>query len=823
MSGMSNGRWSGQFPSAETVRVVRSLLLLLLLMSGAHSALAQQPRTTATVQGTVVAADGGTPLDQVLVGLMGTTRATTTDAAGRFSLAIPTDQALVLEARRLGFAPVRLPVAELRAGEVRTLTFRLQATRLADVNVIGRTEDTDIREQMIARIDPAVAKLLPSPTGDFNRVLATLPGVQANNELSSTYNVRGGNYDENLIYVNGIEIYRPFLVTSGQQEGLSFVNPDLADKVDFSAGGWQPRYGDKLASVLAVEYKRPTRFGASAGGSLTGGTLHIESPSRNGRFTFLGGVRYRDTRYILRSLQTSGNYLPRFFDAQGYVTANLGPRGDSTRTTLGLLVSGARNNFLFEPTNRETTFGTINRVVRLTIFYDGRERMQYDTWQGGLNLRHRFSERLTGELLANYVRSDEREFRDLEGAFRFSDVNTDPDSRDFNQPVRQRDVGSRLDHARNVLNARIATAEARATWLPGAGHRVQGGLKVGRERIDDQLDEYGFLDSADYITELTSLATTLRLPSTRVQTYAQHTWEIDSARTLTYGVRAHHWSVNGQTVVSPRAQYSWRARKPGLTYRLAAGVYQQPPFYRELRDLSGQLNTALRAQRSYHLIGGTAYQFRQFGRPFLFTTEIYAKYLDNVVPYDIDNVRLRYFARNNATAYAAGADVRLSGEFIKGTESWLSLGVLTTRERIRQPGVAYPNRYVRRPTDQRVQLGIMFQDQLPANPTFRMQLFNVIGTGLPFSPPNAPEFRGTTKLSRLYWRTDIGFSKLIALEAGDGPVRLRSLWISFEVLNLLAKSNLVSYSYVQDADAVTYAVPNYLSQRVFNLRVTANF
>ncbi|MBC7447175.1 MAG: TonB-dependent receptor [Hymenobacteraceae bacterium] len=795
--------------------------LLIGLLPGIAGA---QAPTTATVQGTVVAADGGAAVEQVLVGLVGTTRSATTDAAGHFSLAVPTDQALLFEARRVGFAALRLPVAALSPGQVRTLTFRLQATQLGGVKIYGRTDATDVRDQIsLTKIDPAISKLLPSPTGDFNRILATLPGVQANNELSSTYNVRGGNYDENLIYVNGIEIYRPFLVTSAQQEGLSFVNPDLAQKVDFSSGGWQPRYGDKLSSVLAVEYKRPTKFGASAAASMTGGTAHVESLSRNGRFTYLGGVRYRDTRYILRSLQTTGNYQPRFFDAQGYVTANLGPKGDSARTTLGLLVSGARNDFRVTPTSRETTFGTINKVVRLTIFYDGRERMQYDTWQGGLNLRHRFSERFSTELLANYVRSDEREFRDIEAAFRFSDVNTDPDSKDFNQSIRQRDVGSRFNHARNVLRARIATTEARATWLPAGAHRVLAGVKVGREQITDELDEYGFLDSADYVTDLTNLTTTLRLPSTRVQAYAQHTWEIDSARTLTYGVRVHHWSVNGQTVVSPRAQYSWRTPRPGLTFRIAAGVYQQPPFYRELRDLSGQLNTGLRAQRSYHLTGGTAYEFRQFGRPFLLTTEVYAKYLDNVVPYDVDNVRLRYFARNNATAYAAGADIRLSGEFIKGTESWFSLGVLTTRERIREPGVAYPNRYVRRPTDQRVQLGIMFQDQLPSNPTFRLQLFNVIGTGLPFSPPNEPAFRGTAKLSRLFWRTDIGFAKLIALEAGEGRIRLRSLWISFEVLNLLAKNNLVSYSYVQDTDAITYAVPNYLTQRIFNLRLAAAF
>jgi Carboxypeptidase regulatory-like domain/TonB-dependent Receptor Plug Domain len=807
----------------RTIFGKQCLLFVLLMGIGLPVSVSAQQTTTATISGTVVAADGGAPLEQVVVGIVGTTRGTTTDADGAFRISVSTDQALVIEARRLGFSPLRMPVAALSPGQNRVIVFRLQATRLNDVQVYGRNDATDVREQSIVKIDPRITKTLPSPFGEFNRVLTTLPGVQASNELSSTYNVRGGNYDENLIYVNGIEIYRPFLVTSGQQEGLSFVNPDLVEKIEFSSGGWQPKYGDKLSSVLAVQYKRPTKFGASATGSFTGGALHVEAPSRNGRVTYLGGVRYKDSRYVLRSLQTQGNYFPRFFDAQLYVTTNLGPRGDSTRTTLAVLASGARNNYLFEPTNQITNFGTINKVVRLTIGYDGRERMQYDTWQGGLNLTHRFRDNFSMELLASYVRSDEREFRDVEASYLLSDVNTDPDSKDYNQAIRQRGIGSRFSHARNVLRARIATSELRANWQPAAGHRVLAGIKAGRERITDELNEYGFLDSADYVNQLTNLFTTLELPSDRIQGYAQHTWEIDSSRTLTYGVRAHYWSVNGQTTVSPRVQYSWRARKPGLTFRVAGGLYQQPPFYRELRDMQGQLNRDLRAQRSYHLTGGTAYEFKQWGRPFMLTTEVYAKYLTDVVPYDVDNVRLRYFAQNNATAYAAGADIRLSGEFIKGAESWFSLGVMTTRERITDSAGLYPKRYIRRPTDQRVQLGIMFQDHLPSNPTFRLQLFNVIGTGLPFSPPNEPKFRGTTKLSRLYWRTDIGFAKLIALDAGEGKVRLRSLWISFEILNLLAKNNLISYNYVQDNDGITYAVPNYLSQRIFNLRAVATF
>lgn len=776
--------------------------------------------------GTVRTADGSGRLEQVVIGVVGTSIGIATDSSGRFRLSVPAGRALIVEARRLGYTPQRLPVSSLQLGEQRTLNITLapDARQLGNVTVRGRTDASDIREQAsLTRIDPIITRTMPTPFGEFNRVLATLPGVQAQNELSSTYNVRGGNYDENLVYVNGLEVYRPFLISSGQQEGLSFVNPDLVEKIDFSSGGWQPRYGDKLSSVLAVDYRKPTRFGASAQASLTGGTIHLEAPTRNGRFTYLVGARYKDSRYVLRSLPTQGQAMPRFFDAQAYLNANLGPKGDSTRTTLSLLVNGARNDYRFEPASSETSFGTVNRTVRLVIGYVGRERLRYDTWQTGLNLRHRFSDRFSTEVLTSYVHSDEREFRDVEAGYRFCDVNTNPDSPDFNECVRERDAGSRFDHSRNVLRVRLATAETRATWKPSAPHQIQAGVKASREEIRDQLEEYRFNDSADYVIAPTNLFTTLNLTSTRLQGFVQHTWDIDSARTLTYGFRAHHWSINGQTVVSPRVQYSQRTRRPGLTWRLAAGLYQQPPFYRELRALNGSLNLNLQAQRSYHVIASTHYEFKQFNRPFQLTLEGYAKYLTNVVPYDVDNVRLRYFAQNNATAYAVGFDARLNGEFIKGAESWFSLGVLTTREKINDPTRPFPRRYVRRPTDQRVQLGIMFQDHLPDNPSVRLSLFNVIGTGLPFSPPNEPAFRGTTELTRLYWRTDIGFSKVIVVAAGEHSRGLRSLWLTAEILNLLAKNNLVSYNYVQDLSGITYAVPNYLSQRIFNLRAVASF
>ncbi|GAA4386357.1 TonB-dependent receptor [Hymenobacter koreensis] len=827
-------------------------LRTLLLMPAAglvvpHAAQAQETASPARIElrGTVRDA-AGQPLEQVSVALEGQPGGTNTDAAGRFRLVVPRLEAgkgAVLVLRRLGYVSLRrvLTAEQLTAGSELSFSLQADARNLGDVTVRGRRQE-DTREQIsITQLDPRTAKELPSAFGDFNKVLTTLPGVVANNELTSTYSVRGGNYDENLVYVNGIEVYRPFLVTAAQQEGLSFINPDLVDRVQFASGGWQPRYGDKLSSVLNVDYKQPKRRAASVTASMVGGALHLEEVSKSGRVSYLAGLRYKNAQYVLRSLrQNQGAYDPTYADGQLYISAALGPDTDRQRTTLGLLTTMASNNFRFAPQTGQATFSSgLNQFQRLFIFYDGRERMQYNTYQGGLNLTHHFSSRLTGEVLLGGLVSREQELRDVEAAYRFADVNSNPRSPDFNQVVRQRDVGSRFDHSRNSLLARIGNLEARGTYDPNERHTLRWGVKAGVESINDRLNEYTFIDSADFVPvqRFTRLVTDLDLTSERYQAYAQHTVRFDSLRTLTYGARLHYWSVNGQLVASPRVQYAVTSRRNrNLSYKAAAGMYHQPPFYRELRDLEGQLNRELRAQRSVHFITGTEYRFEQWGRPFQFTGEVYFKYLTDVIPYDVDNVRLRYFARNMATAYAAGLDTRISGEFVPGAESWFSLGLLTTRENLEgdsltvrdEAGNAIGKKeqgYVRRPTDQRLNLGVYFQDHLPNNPSVRGYVNLVFGTGLPFSPPGLPELRGTTSLTRSYKRVDLGVSKV--LSARNDQMRKfyqpESLWLGLEVLNVLAANNVAGYSYVQDLNARTYAVPNYLSQRVINLRLIARF
>ncbi|MCC3152987.1 TonB-dependent receptor plug domain-containing protein [Hymenobacter sp. BT770] len=837
---------------------------LVLMLVAPAGVLAQNPLPSpaqapaagyVTIIGTLRDANG-LPLELAAVGVEGQPGGTNTTAEGDFSLQVRVPapgQSAILLVRRLGYLPLRVTLKlPADAGEPLRLTMRLDVRALSGVKVTGRSDQADTREQVsITHINPRTAKEIPSAFGDFNAILKTLPGVTSNNELSSTYNVRGGNYDENLVYVNGFEIYRPFLVTSAQQEGLSFINPDMVKQVEFSSGGWQPKYGDKLASVLSIDYKTPEKFAASLTASLVGGAAHTEARSANGRVSYLAGVRYKNAQYVLRSLkQAQGGYNPTFYDAQAFVNIGLGKKDDMQRTTLGLLGVVAHNDYRFSPETGQATFSTgTNQFTRVFIAYDGRERMQFDTYQSGFNLKHDFSANLQMELLGSALISREFEYRDVEAAYRFADINRDPTSPDFNQTVRERNIGSQFKHSRNHLTAQIYTAETRGRWTPTSAHTVRWGAKIGREKIEDTIDEYSFADSADFVPDARRLRlrSDLSLLSTRSQGFVQDTWSLDSLRTLTYGARAHYWTTNGQLVISPRVQYSQISRShPNRSLKAAVGVYYQPPFYRELRDQQtiqlgvqqAYLNPELRAQKSYHFIVGKEISFQQFGRPFKFSAEAYYKYLTDVVPYDVDNVRLRYFAKNNAKAYAAGFDTRLSGEFVKGAESWFSLGVLTTREDVNGDSISSfdangkeisrrSKGFIRRPQDQRLNVGVFFQDHLPNNPSVRGYVNLVFGTGLPFSPPNQPDLRGTNALERSYKRVDLGFSKVIGLKNTDAPkahfYSFESLWLGLEILNVLAANNVAGYSYLQDVNGVTYSVPSYLSQRLVNLRLIARF
>ncbi|WP_242928206.1 TonB-dependent receptor [Pontibacter vulgaris] len=807
-----------------------SVWLFILLPLGVS---AQQ----ATVSGTVTG-EAKQPLELATIGIKGTTLATQTDNQGKFIIKVPADQDLIVLVRYLGYKEQERSL-RLQPGQSINLQFILQpdARQLNTVDVRGKNTD-DTREQVsVTKLDPRLTKELPSAYGDFNKILVTLPGVRSNNELSSTYTVRGGNYDENLVYVNGIEIYRPFLVTNAQQEGLSFVNPDLVGNIEFSSGGWQPKFGDKLSSVLNIVYKKPQTFAGSVTGGLTGGTMHLESASKNKKVTYLLGLRHKNGQYMLQGLQTDGQYKPKFSDAQAYVTVDLTKDSiTSNRTSLSILTSYAQNDYVVEPESRVTTFGTRQTPLRLQVGFDGHELMKYTTYQLGLNLSHRFTDDFLSELILSVVQSREREFRDLEAGYRLCDVNTE-NGDNYGECLQERGIGSQYDYARNALLARIATAENRNSWQLNSKNRFEFGLKAGIEKMDDELHEYGFRDSADYVSPSYFLTSDLNMNSQRYNAYAQHTYEIDSLKTITYGLRAAYWSFNKEFIITPRVQYSFITKhNPDLSFKAAVGLYYQPPFYRELRNFEGVINQNLKAQRSLHAIVGSDYMFKAWDRDFKLTAEAYYKHMTNVVPYDIDNVRLRYYAQNNAKAYAAGFDIRVNGEFIKGAESWLSLGVLSTKENLDNDSTFVyngngdiagkkPLGYIRRPTDQLLNVGVYFQDHLPDNPTIRMYLNLVYNSGLPFGPPNRPEYRNAFS-GKSFKRVDIGFSKVIVLGddlAEKNKFSLESLWIGLEVLNLIDAKNRVSYTYVDDLNGVTYAVPNFLTGRRLNLRFIARF
>ena len=740
----------------------------------------------------------------------------------------------------IGYQPAFIPITFAGADtfSLGIITLSSQAAEVGSVDVNAK-RDQSLREAGMTTLDPTLATKIPSPFGDFNRILATLPGVVANNELSSQYTVRGGNFDENLVYVNDIEIYKPFLVKNGQQEGLSFINPDMVDKVEFSSGGWQAKYGDKLSSVLNVRYKTPTANKGSVTLGLLTQSAHAELASKNARLSFVGGIRRKSAQYLLqrtfltRGFDVQGQYKPRFVDYQGYLNYKLVIPADGKRLKkfdIGWLSAVADNLYKVTPEEQQTDFGTISGVLRLNVAFEGREVLKYTTIQNGLNFKADWG-RFRSDLAISYVHTFEQERNDLEGGYRLCDVQNDPSKDNFNKCILTRGAGTNYVFARNYLEADIISGLNRNYLDIDSSMRLEFGVGISHERIRDKIYEYSFIDSADYISSETPVDTRLTTSSNRLQAYVQNTQKL-GRQTITYGVRLNYWSLTNQVLISPRVQWARRMTEDGRwILKASAGLYQQPAFYRELRERDGTLVKTTKAQKSYHFVAGSDYSIKIWDRPFRFVSEAYYKALPSIIPYDVDNVRLRYLPSIKGKAYAYGADLRLSGEFIKGTESWFSLSYLSTKENIEGDSLTdeitkakSPRGYLRRPSDQRVTLGVFFQDYLPNNPTFRVYLNTIIGTGLPFGPPGNINYRAALR-GPTYRRIDIGFSKVIGL--GDKSTTMgryfETIWIGVDVLNLVGSNNTVSYTWIKDFNANQFAIPNYLSARFFNLKVRADF
>jgi len=803
-------------------------------------------------------------VEQVNISISGYPGGTSTGNDGSYSLEVPANKHLLIIYSFIGYKTDTAYI-KVNAGEKLRVnrTINTIATELGSIVV----EDKQLRNTNLTRIDARAVNALPTASGGIEALLKTLPGVVSNNELSSQYSVRGGNYDENLVYVNDIEIYRPFLVRSSQQEGLSFLNSDLVSSVLFSAGGFEARYGDKLSSVLDIKYKRPTQFAASASASLLGASAHAEGVSKNKRFTYLAGARYKTNQYLLNALETKGSYKPVFLDFQSLFTYNI-----SEKLELSVLGYISSNTYNLTPESRETKFGTLFNPLRLKIYFDGREADKFNSNMGAVTLTHRYSRDLQIKWIASAYNSSETEAYDILAQYYIALLENQPGSNDSIEVIETKGVGGFFNHARNQLDMTVLNTENRYSYSKGKNYALWG-IKYQREMIHDRISEWQLIDSAGYSTPNVtgipgqpgnlndfvlnySLKTASDISSNRFTAFAQNTWTLDndsSSLAVTAGIRFHYWDYNRQFFASPRASISYKPRwKKDIMLRLSAGYYYQPPFYRELRNLQGELNPSLRAQKSIQFVAGSDWNFAAWGRQFKYVTEIYYKHLTDLVPYQVDNVRIQYLGINGSKGYAYGIDMKVNGDFVKGVESWASLSYMKTAEdlyddyyvqsynaagEVIHKGITediiavrsdtiLPG-YIPRPTDQRITFGLFFQDFLPMDPTFKMNIGLYFGSGLPTGAPNTPLFTHTRRLPP-YRRIDIGLSKQIigteALQPKSGFFKgFKSLWITAEILNLLQVDNTISYTWVRDFKNNQYGVPNFLTPRQINIKIGAQF
>ena len=830
----------------------RFLFIVFLFFSVKSNA-----QSTATVYGTITDTENG-PIEEVVVSIVGSSQpAVYTDKKGKYSYTVPADQEVTVAFFHLSHIKEQLTV-KLRVNEIlevnRSLVFK---------NTITEVEVTDKnRFQEITRLDPLNITHIPTASQDFNAILFTLPGVSNRNELSSAYSVRGGNFDENLVYVNDIEVYRPFLVRSGQQEGLSFINPDMVSSVLFSAGGFEAKYGDKMSSVLDVQYRRPRKFAGTVSGSLLGGSLHLEGASKDYRFTWLVGTRYKTNQYLLKSLDTKGQFKPSFIDAQGFFTYDL-----TTNWELDVLTNYSSNKYQIVPESRETDFGTLNQALRLKIYFDGQEVDKFQTMLGAISaVYHDHNEKIRLKFIASAFNSKEAEAFDIQGQYYISELETDFGKPNFGEEVGERGVGTFLNHARTNLSAYVFSGEHKGTYRITRNKQALWGIKYSNENISDNLKEWKYVDSAGFSLPIADpqeiilqdvVRQKINLSSNRFSGYLQGILSKElkdtSSISLTAGIRANYWDLNKQFLFGPRATFGFKPNwKRDFLFKLSSGYYYQPPFYRELRDQQGTINYNIKAQTSIHFVLSSDYNFKAWNRPFKFIAEAYYKYLDNIIPYEIDNVRIRYSAKNNARGYATGIDFKVNGDFIKGIESWASLSIMQTKEDLKDdfyydyfnsdgekiiPGytfnkiavdsVRHEPGYIPRPTDQRVSFGLFFQDQMPGIPDLKMHLNLLFGSGVPFGPPHSERYKQVFRMPP-YRRVDIGFSYQVLKEKREVKEKsigkyLKSVWMSLEVFNLLGTNNTVSYIWVSDVTNRQYAVPNYLTQRQLNLRMIVKF
>jgi len=672
-----------------------------------------------------------------------------------------------------------------------------------------------------------IDKLASAGGESIEYLLKTLPGVSSNNELSSQYSVRGGNFDENLVYINDIEVYRPTLIRSGQQEGLSVINPDLVSSVLFSAGGFDARYGDRLSSVLDIKYKTPQSFEASADASLLGTTAHIANTSKNKKLSYLAGFRYKTSRYLLASLDTEGDYNPKYSDFQALVNYRF-----NSKWSLHLWANISKNQYGFKPKDRETNFGTISNALQLKMYFDGQEKDEYTTDMEALSLKFHPCSKSMFQLIANRYATTEQERFDIQAQYYLQDLYVSQGG-DKDESIENLGIGTYLDHANNELERKVNSIKLKADQSLGNLH-LQWGIKALHEKIDDRINEWQYRDSAGYSIPFSDSRTMLAysrnainsISGTHVEAYTQGNYKFSNDHgdfQLTAGLRYHHWNYRNDQFLSPRFSLNfipnWKKR---MKFRLAVGNYQQMPSYRESLKIDGSISPKLNIQEAWHYVLAHEYLFKIKERDFRLSSEFYYKDLKSLIPYDIENVRLRYYGDQKAKGYASGLEFRLNWEYVPDTESWVSLSLMKTREDILGDGMGY----IARPSDQRFNFSMFFQDYMPGNPSYKMHLTLIYAGGLPVWVPKVGK-QGQSFNMPNYKRADLGFSKeLLDAEQAHHKGLLKhfkSLWIGLEIFNLFDINNTVSYLWINDIRGNQYAIPNYLTARKLNVKLSAKF
>jgi hypothetical protein len=801
-------------------------IIILYFIMQAQVSFAQHAVISGIVKG-----DDNQALQFVNISVMGTTTGVTTNKEGWYELSVPAKKEVVILFSFIGYETDSITIT-FKENERRRMdhTLRPVSTQLESIEV----KDQQLRTNTFSRLDPKVLTLIPTINASVEDLIKTMPGVSSHNELSSQYSVRGGNYDENLVFVNDIEIYRPFLVRSGQQEGQSFLNPDLVAGISFSSGGFDAKYGDKMSSVLDIKYKKPSDFAASFDVSLLGASAHVEgliSP----KLSYLFGTRYKTNTYLLNSMDTKGNYKPRFFDIQGMLNYEITKKWEIS--VLGTFTDNAYNLI---PETQETSFGTLDEAYKIKIYFDGNEADRYQNWLAAATITYKPIQNIRLKLISSAFRTYEAERYDISGEYWIGKLETFQGSTQ-GQITEIMGVGAYLQHARNYLDGTVFNVEHRGFWDKDKSN-MNWGIKYQHEFFNYVLNEWELQDSAGYSIPRPAdslgvihppkndlvLYHVLRNDNTvhtnRVSAFLQETWTFKNESNdiaLTAGLRAIYYDWSEQFLLNPRVNISFKPHwKNETVFRISAGYYSQPPTFREMSDLEGNIVPGIKAQTSIQVVAGSDYYFNAWKRPFKFVAEAYYRDIQNLIPYEIDNMKISYYGTNDAHGYATGIDFRVNGEFVKGAESWASFSLLKTEE-------YFQGAWIPRPTDQRMNLAIFFQDFIPGFPTWKMNLTLVYGTGLPFGPPDSPRSEQTLRMPP-YRRVDIGLSKqLIGPQtkfSEKNPLRVvESVWLSLDIFNLLQFDNTISYLWITAINGKEYPVPNYLTPRTFNLKLTAKF